>query len=162
MSAYDYISCIYDNPVTRGIASTVIYSGSAVKDMLSKPPPKLDLTLWRLAGKQSQYIRLAGLFGATAVVLGAYGAHSFNKNVKSEELKIAFETANRYHFLHTIPLLALPLVRRPNLVGSLMISGMTIFCGSCYVYAFTGNSNVRQFTPYGGTLLILGWLAMML
>ncbi|XP_071455427.1 transmembrane protein 256 homolog isoform X2 [Hetaerina americana] len=129
---------------------------------MGTPPKRPEVTLWRLMEKQHQYIRLAGVFGASAVILGAYGAHTFNKQVKNDDLKVAFETANRYHFLHTIPLLALPLVRRPNLVGTLMISGMTIFCGTCYAYAFTGNTTIRQFTPYGGTLLIFGWLAMLL
>lgn len=38
-------------------------------------PPKMR-QLWELAGGYRNIIRLAGLFGASAVVLGAYGAHS--------------------------------------------------------------------------------------
>ncbi|XP_046393253.1 transmembrane protein 256 homolog [Ischnura elegans] len=160
MNLGDLVHSLYDNPVTRGLASSVVKAGSAVMGSQQKKP--VEVTLWKLTERQHQYIRLAGVFGASAVILGAYGAHTFNKQAKSDELKVAFETANRYHFLHTIPLLALPLVRRPHLVGTLMISGMTIFCGTCYAYAFTGNPTVRQFTPYGGTLLIFGWLAMLL
>ncbi|KAG0724797.1 Transmembrane protein 256 [Chionoecetes opilio] len=44
--------------------------------------------------------------------------------------------------------------------GSLILSGTIIFSGTCYFYALTGSKNIRQYTPYGGMLLILGWLAM--
>lgn len=36
------------------------------------PPP----VLWKLAAASGPWIKLAGLSGATAVMLGAYGAHS--------------------------------------------------------------------------------------
>ena len=47
-------------------------------------------------------------------------------------------------------------------VGTLLTSGMVLFSGSCYYHALTENAKVRVVTPYGGVLLILGWLAMML
>ncbi|XP_076324128.1 transmembrane protein 256 homolog [Tachypleus tridentatus] len=95
--------------------------------------------------------------------MGAYGAHAFypRKDVP-DELKQVFETANRYHFLHSLALLAVPLTRKPVLVGTLLLLGMGIFCGSCYIYALTGNKSAGKFTPYGGNLLILGWLTMLL
>ena len=71
----------------------------------------------------SPWLRLAGLSGAAAVALGAYGAHgntldrsSFNSlpnsyfpfillafagSEKSPEMKAVFDTANRYHFYET-------------------------------------------------------------
>lgn len=41
------------------------------------------------------------------------------KNIPQER-KTAFETANRYHFLHTLALIAVPLCRRPNLVSIIL------------------------------------------
>ncbi|XP_023237510.1 transmembrane protein 256 homolog [Centruroides sculpturatus] len=109
------------------------------------------------------FVRIAGIFGATAVIMGAYGAHGFylRKDI-SEERKKAYETANHYHFLHSLALLTVPLTKRPLMVGTLLTAGMSIFCGSCYIYALTDSTHVRRFAPYGGTLLILAWLSMIL
>ena len=46
--------------------------------------------------------------------------------------------------------------------GSLLAAGTLVFSGSCYYYALTGSRTVRAYTPYGGVMLIAGWLAMVL
>jgi uncharacterized membrane protein YgdD (TMEM256/DUF423 family) len=43
-----------------------------------------------------------------------------------------------------------------------MVTGMVVFSGTCYIYALTERKQVIQFTPYGGMVLILAWLAMFL
>lgn len=102
-------------------------------------------------------IRLAGISGATAVALAAYGAHGG----KGDEHKaLLFDTANRHHFYHTLALLGATRCRKPLLVGCLLSSGIVIFSGSIYYQAITGDSSVRTITPFGGILLIAGWLAM--
>ncbi|XP_033638144.1 transmembrane protein 256 homolog [Asterias rubens] len=114
----------------------------------------------KLAG--SLFVRLAGLSGATAVGLGAYGTHVLKPRAEIEHEKQVFDSANKYHFLHSLALLAAPLTRRPMLVGSLMASGMTLFCGPCYYYAMTSDPTPVKVAPYGGTLLIVAWVAMAL
>lgn len=47
-------------------------------------------------------------------------------------------------------------------VGSLLLVGMGLFCGSCYAYALTGNPSVKYGAPFGGTVLILAWLCVLL
>ena len=42
------------------------------------------------------------------------------------------------------------------------VSGMSLFCGTCYYHALTGDKQFRQFTPYGGMLLIFAWLSLVL
>lgn len=54
--------------------------------------------------------------GATATILGAYGAHKTYPQDKADELKTIYQTANRYHFFHTLALFGVPLSRYPNLV----------------------------------------------
>ncbi|KAA0202184.1 hypothetical protein HAZT_HAZT007181 [Hyalella azteca] len=108
------------------------------------------------------FVRMAGISGACAVAMGAYGAHVFYQRGTAEELKQVYETANRYHFLHTLALLGVPLCKRPKLAGSLLGLGMLVFCGTCYYYALTGSRTVRQYTPYGGVMLIAGWVALVL
>ena len=113
---------------------------------------------------RSGVVRLAGLSGAAAVALGAYGAHVLNvsKEGVTEEQRKAFEVANRYHLIHSVALLGVPLVRKPSLTGFLMAGGIAVFCGTTYYHAFTGDKQYRQFTPYGGILLIAAWLSMIL
>jgi len=106
-------------------------------------------------------LRIAGLSGASAVILGAYGAHAFMKKEGVDmEFKQVFETANKYHFLHSLALLGVPLCRKPLLTGSLFAMGTLIFSGTCYYYAMTQERWVRKITPYGGFLLIFGWLSV--
>merc|ERR1712008_459267 len=73
------------------------------------------------------------------------------KEIKEIKERIkAFEVANRYHLIHSVALLGLPMVHRPRLAGALMVGGMAVFCGSCYYHALTGGRQLRKFTPYGG------------
>ncbi|XP_071950541.1 transmembrane protein 256 homolog [Antedon mediterranea] len=106
------------------------------------------------------FVRLAGVSGAIAVTLGAYGAHVLKNKDGNEHNKQVFETASRYHFYHTFALLAMPLCNRPILAGSLMAIGMMIFCGTCYYQGLTGDSSLVRLTPWGGTILIISWLLM--
>ncbi|CAG0896218.1 unnamed protein product [Darwinula stevensoni] len=154
---WSYDRCSHYDPQTRGKKSFAP-SSLNVGEVGGYPG-----FLHRLMGSSRGIMVLAGLSGATAVMLGAYGAHVFlQKRGTTDEKRIVFETANRYHFLHSIALLAVPLCRRPGITAGLMASGMAIFCGTCYIYAFTNWNSVRNITPYGGVLLILAWLSVML
>merc|ERR1712029_284383 len=108
--------------------------------------------------------RIAGLSGASAIALGAYGAHVLNvaKEGVTEEQRRAFEVANRYHLIHSVALLGVTMVRKPRLTGALMVGGMLTFCGTTYYHAFTGDKQYRKLTPYGGMMLIAAWLSMVL
>lgn len=76
--------------------------------------------LWKLAGHNYNYVRLAGLSGASAVVLGAIGSHHLNIQDKPE-LRNVFETANRFHFFHSIALLGMPLAKYPLVVSIFLL-----------------------------------------
>lgn len=127
---------------------------------------KADLAvneMQKMARVAHPVLKLAGISGAAAVILGAYGAHAFSKKESvSSEFKQVFETANKYHFLHTLALMGVPLCRRPQLTGTLLVLGTLIFSGTCYYYALTEERWIRKYTPYGGFLLIFGWLSMAL
>ena len=94
--------------------------------------------------------------------------------------------------MHTLALLGVPLTKRPVLVssanddimqssmknvrfdfifisffydlqsGTLIITGTTIFCGTIYYHALTNEKQLRKYTPYGGIVLMMGWLSMIL
>ncbi|XP_071501851.1 transmembrane protein 256 homolog [Diadema antillarum] len=106
------------------------------------------------------FLRVAGISGALAVALGAYGAHGMKG--QSPDVKHTFDTGNRYHFLHTLALLAVPMSRNPTLTGSLISVGMLLFSGTCYFSALTGSTALNRLAPIGGLTLIAGWASMAL
>ncbi|XP_049283160.1 transmembrane protein 256 homolog [Anopheles funestus] len=123
-------------------------------------------SMWKLLGHNRHIIRLAGLSGATAVILAAYGAHHHfplkEEDVQERDPKQIFEMTNRYHFIHSLALMAAPFARRPYLTMTLMMSGMALFCGTCYYVAFTNDRSVVRLTPMGGFLLIFAWLSFII
>lgn len=85
-------------------------------------PIIVKMPLWELAQEVGPFVRLAGISGASAVVLGAMGAHrTFPETDTKEDLRKIFDTANRFHFLHTLALMTVPLCKRPYIVSSIFI-----------------------------------------
>uniref|UniRef100_A0A8I3PIW8 Transmembrane protein 256 n=2 Tax=Canis lupus familiaris TaxID=9615 RepID=A0A8I3PIW8_CANLF len=76
--------------------------------------------------------------------------------------KELFDKTNRHHFLHSLALLGVPHCRKPLLAGLLLASGTTLFCTSFYYQALSGDPSIQTLAPIGGSLLILGWLALAL
>jgi uncharacterized membrane protein YgdD (TMEM256/DUF423 family) len=60
-----------------------------------------------------------------------------------------------------VALLGLPLVSRPVVTGSLFLGGLTLFCGPMYYHAINNDPRFRRVTPYGGLLLLAGWLSIL-
>uniref|UniRef100_A0A0N5AMY5 DUF423 domain-containing protein n=1 Tax=Syphacia muris TaxID=451379 RepID=A0A0N5AMY5_9BILA len=110
----------------------------------------------------SSIIRLAGLSGAIAVAVGAYGSHVLRERVTDQRRLNAFQVGSRYHFFHTLALFGVAKASYPLLSSVLFVSGMTVFCGTIYWYSICGNEYVRRFTPIGGVTLIVAWLTLVL
>lgn len=70
-----------------------------------------------MAAEHGPFIKIAGVMGATAVALGAYGAHRTYPKDKGQELKPIFDTANRMHFFHSLALLGVPMCKNPKIVS---------------------------------------------
>ncbi|GAQ85399.1 hypothetical protein KFL_002330090 [Klebsormidium nitens] len=104
----------------------------------------------------SMWLQIAGISGAAAVALGAYGAHAFKP--ENQVYRGVFQTASSYHLIHSAALLATPLVKRPQLFGALMTAGIVLFSGSCYTVAFTEDRKYGRGAPFGGFALIGAWL----
>ncbi|CAH0557093.1 unnamed protein product [Brassicogethes aeneus] len=116
--------------------------------------------LWKLSAEAGPFLKVAGIMGASAVALGAYGAHKSYPKDRADELKAIFETGNKFHFFHSLALLGVPMCKHPVVTGSLMLSGTILFCGPCYYHAITGENKIGKLAPIGGTMLIIGWLSM--
>ncbi|XP_053908743.1 transmembrane protein 256 [Cuculus canorus] len=106
--------------------------------------------------------RIGGISGAAAVAAAAYGAHGLRRSDRDEYQKELYETANRYHLLHSLALLAVPHARRPAMAGSLFCAGLTLFCLPLYYHGLTGDPSLNRAAPVGGSLLILAWAALAL
>ncbi|XP_014405393.1 PREDICTED: transmembrane protein 256 isoform X1 [Myotis brandtii] len=78
------------------------------------------------------------------------------------EITALFDKANKHHFLHSLALLGVPHCRKPLWAGLLLASGTTLFCTSFYYQALSGDPSIQTLAPVGGSLLILGWLALAL
>ena len=108
-------------------------------------------------------VRLAGFFGLTGVVLGAFGAHGLRDRLGPAMLEV-YRTGVLYHLIHALALLAIGLhagrLRYPRAVAALWAIGIVIFSGSLYALALTGVHKLGAITPLGGLAFILGWAAL--
>jgi len=119
-------------------------------------------------GGQVFFLRVAGLLGAAGVGLGAFGAHGLRGRVDEGHLAV-FETAVRYHLVHTVALAALALAapglwhgRWAPAAAWAWTAGIVVFSGSLYLLVLTGQRWLGAITPVGGVALIAGWLCLFL
>ncbi|MBZ9558831.1 MULTISPECIES: DUF423 domain-containing protein [unclassified Modicisalibacter] len=105
------------------------------------------------------------LSGFIMVAAGAFAAHGLQGRIPPR-LFDAFETGVRYQAWHTLAMLAVLVWRsRQPLRGqavtlSLWGAGIVLFSGSLYLLALTGTPRLGLITPFGGLLLMTGWLAL--
>lgn len=111
-------------------------------------------------------LRIAGsLFGLTAVLIGAFGAHGLEKLVDASSLA-TFETGVKYQMYHALLLLLIPVFalseKLKKTLCILLIVGIIFFSFSIYGLATNDLSHfnfkkIALLTPLGGTLLIIAW-----
>jgi uncharacterized membrane protein YgdD (TMEM256/DUF423 family) len=112
-------------------------------------------------------LTLAGISGALAVGLGAFGAHSLEALLMQNGRLDTFQTAVNYHFYHTLALVGIGIlaVIKPDWKGIAfsawcMVLGILIFSGSLYFLSLSGITWVGAITPLGGLAFILGWCSL--
>ena len=114
---------------------------------------------------QRHWLVLAGFFGLTATMLGAYGAHGLAAPGIAPSLLAAFNTAVQYQFFHALALLVLGLcgVRGKviTFAGAVFVLGILGFSGSIYAMVLLGSKGLGLITPAGGLCFMLGWAALM-
>lgn len=120
------------------------------------------------------YISLASVFGALAVILGAFGAHALKEKISVQQLQV-FETGVKYQFYHALALLFIGLLAEKFNVPSLnyaawfFAAGILLFSGSLYLLStidINGLGGIKSIlgpiTPIGGLCFILGWASLFL
>jgi uncharacterized membrane protein YgdD (TMEM256/DUF423 family) len=111
------------------------------------------------------WMAVAAIYGAVAVIAGAFGAHGLRATLSPEQLS-AWNTATLYHLLHSVALLALGLYgattgRSVALPGALFAAGVLLFSGSIYGLVLTSQRWLGPVTPIGGVLMIAAWLSLL-
>ena len=106
------------------------------------------------------------LFGCTAVIFGAFGAHLLKKKLTSDQLQ-SFETGVKYQMYHAIVLLILGFnleinASLDNCIIYAFIIGTLLFSFSIYglVLSSANNKKIKflgPITPLGGLFLVAGW-----
>jgi len=109
------------------------------------------------------FLILGSINSATAVAMGAFGAH-FLKTKISEDMLSVFQTAVQYHFYHSLGLLIVGLLTisfKPEkylkIAGWLMFIGIILFSGSLYILSTTNTRWLGMITPFGGISFIISW-----
>lgn len=75
-----------------------------------------------------------------------------------------YELAVRYQFYHAFALLAVGILQHYLVSGYLktasifFLAGTILFSGSLYLLCFSGSTAFAMVTPFGGVLLIFGWV----
>lgn len=114
---------------------------------------------------QRHWLVLAGFFGLTATMLGAYGAHGLAATSIAPSLLAAFNTAVQYQFFHALALLVLGLCgvrgKVSTFAGAVFVLGILGFSGSIYAMVLLGSKGLGLITPAGGLCFMLGWAALM-
>ncbi len=118
------------------------------------------------------YGQIAALFGALAVILGAYGAHGL-KPLLDDYSRAIYEKGVSYHFYHTFALMAVAILMAKTTNSWLMWSGncfalgILLFSGSLYLLATRSLLHIESFTPIlgpitpiGGLFFIAGWVLL--
>jgi len=104
----------------------------------------------------SRYV-IAGLMGATAVALGAFGAHGLKLTLQQiPDAAGWWNTATQYLLIHAIAVGAIKATRSIYL----WCSGSLIFSFTLYAMALGAPKWLGAITPIGGSLLIVGWVLL--
>ena len=111
----------------------------------------------------------AAFFGATAIILGAFGAHLLKKKLSTEQLQ-SFETGIKYQIYHAIILLVLGFQLKESstidqYIFLAFIIGTLLFSFSIYGLVISSAKNKKikflgPITPLGGLFLVAGWLLL--
>lgn len=117
--------------------------------------------------KTNYTIATAALLGASAVAIGAFGAHTFAAYLAETGRAETFETAVRYQFYHTLAMFLVGLLQQQDNQSKWLrwsaysfLAGILIFCGSLYTICITNKGVFGAVAPIGGLLFIFAWLGV--
>lgn len=122
--------------------------------------------------KPRNILLAAGLFGATGVGLGAFGAHALRAMLTDLATRDRWETAVFYQLVHAVALfVAAVWVRTTDGVSAKRLAwaarfwstGICLFSGSLYFLSVVPTAPLWvkvPIPPLGGTAFVVGWLCV--
>ena len=127
---------------------------------------------WTNLVMQKTFGIIAAVYGAMAVVLGAFGANALKDKLDAYQHTI-YEKAVSYQFYHVAALLAVAFLadklqaRTLTWAGCFFTAGTLFFSGSLYLLAtrsILGTDALTPvlgpITPLGGLCFIIGWVLL--
>jgi uncharacterized membrane protein YgdD (TMEM256/DUF423 family) len=105
---------------------------------------------------------LVGVAGASAVLLGAFGAHALRGVLDGRGTEL-WHTAVNYHVWHALALVVTAALGRGRSGRVALLAfgaGIVLFSGSLYALALGAPRWVGIITPFGGLAFVVGWLAL--
>lgn len=105
---------------------------------------------------------LAGVAGASAVLLGAFGAHALHGTLDPAHREL-WHTAVEYHAWHALALVmtvGLGNGRAGRCAVAAFALGIALFAGSLYALALGAPRWVGIISPFGGVAFVVGWIAL--
>lgn len=122
---------------------------------------------------QTNFFQWTAALGATAVIIGAFGAHGLKPHLSPYQLEI-FEKGVQYQFVHTLALFGTALLLSRSAASKLLrwsanffVVGIFLFSGSLYLLACRELIPISvawagPMTPLGGLCFIGGWITLLL
>ncbi len=110
---------------------------------------------------------IGGLLGLISVGMGAYVDHVLSQVLDMKTLAMV-KTALHYHQIYAVMIAGIGLVCHKKaslflkLSAWIFIIGVIFFSFSIYLTALTGVMEWIKLTPVGGTLLMVGWLVVLI
>lgn len=107
---------------------------------------------------------VAAVLIALGIITGAFGAHGLKGHVEPVRFE-AYQTAVFYHLLNALGLLVLAVSQKSGIISqlwlkriaTLLILGIVLFSGSLYLLVIFDLPFLGAITPFGGSILIIGW-----
>ncbi len=108
-------------------------------------------------------IAISSIFGSTAIVGGAFGAHALSY-LPAERLN-TLKTATQYQLIHAVALLIIATIiggssRSIRAAAVCLAAGTFLFSTSLSCVAILNWRWAGAIAPIGGTLLIVGWVSL--
>lgn len=108
--------------------------------------------------------------GLVGVGMGAYASHGLGfiaDAAAREAARATLQTAVQQQMFHALALVGVGILSVKGLgnrwicaAGALFVIGVLLFSGLIYLRIFTGIEVLRPLVPWGGSSLMLAWLAL--
>lgn len=115
------------------------------------------------------WIPIAAFLGVTGVGMAAYASHGLGfiaDPAVRETTRTSLQMAVQQQMFHALALLGVGILSLKGgnrwicAAGGLFVLGVLLFSGLIYLRTFTGVETFRALVPWGGSCLMLAWLAL--